>query len=254
MDLEAGGSLDIGSHRGEIDLIPWQRPEVHVEARIEAPPGLDAPYADQIVEATQVRVGGGGSAVFVHTDHGDVPPPPEGRRRRWLIARSQAPRVPAVAYRIHAPQRLHLRVQDHASTVRAGAFEGELEIVTHAGDVTVEGFVGELRVVSHKGRTEVLNLEGRLQVASHSGSLGVRRVRLTGPSRIETHRGEVDFAAAEGAGFTLMARLGERAAISGALPADGGLRPDGVRAVAVAGGGPALWLVSYKGRIRVGAD
>ena len=70
--LQPGGSLAIEASGGSVLLLAWDRPQVEIQARIEAPADVDGDYARDIVAATRIDVRATAGAVRVRSDFSDV--------------------------------------------------------------------------------------------------------------------------------------------------------------------------------------
>ena len=97
--LEPGGNLSIDSAGGSVLLLAWDRPQVEIRARIEAPANVDGDYARDIVEATRIDVRE--TAGEVSSDFGEV-------ERRGFFDRRRS--LPDVHYEIRAPRELNLNI------------------------------------------------------------------------------------------------------------------------------------------------
>ena len=70
--LEPGGHLTIDASGGSVLLLAWDQPQVEIQARIEAPAGVDGDYARDIVNATAVDVRTSGGAISIRNDFSEV--------------------------------------------------------------------------------------------------------------------------------------------------------------------------------------
>ena len=99
--LEPGGNLSIDSAGGSVLLLAWDRPQVEIRARIEAPANVDGDYARDIVEATRIDVRETAGEVSIGSDFGEV-------ERRGFFDRRRS--LPDVHYEIRAPRELNLNI------------------------------------------------------------------------------------------------------------------------------------------------
>ena len=88
--LASGGRLAVESNKGSLQLTGWDRDEVEIHVRIEPPQNVSADYARRAVEATRIKVSGGGQSVRIEPDYSDVP----YREDRWNDNSRSIPFVP----------------------------------------------------------------------------------------------------------------------------------------------------------------
>ena len=129
--LEAGGSLSIEASGGSVLLLAWERPQVAIEARIEAPADVDSDYARDIVAATRIEVRATAGSVSIRSDFSEV-------ERRGFFDRRRT--LPDVHYEINAPRELMLDIalERGAGTTLRG-FEGQVGINSERSDLNLVG-------------------------------------------------------------------------------------------------------------------
>ena len=127
VSLESGGRLSVESGKGSLQITSWDREEVEIHARIEAPRNVSADYARRAVEATQIEVRGGGSSVSIEPDYSDVP----YRGDRW---NDNSRSVPFIHFEIRAPRRPRLIVESDRGPTTISGFEGDMDIETDRGE------------------------------------------------------------------------------------------------------------------------
>ena len=262
--LEPGGSLTIDASGGSVLLLAWDRPQVEIQARIEAPPDVDGDYARDIVEASTVDVRSSADSVSVRSDFGEV-------ERRGFFDRRRT--LPDVHYEIRAPRELNLDInlERGAGTTLRGiegrilmnvdrsdlnlvALSGTLRINLERGQLQASDFNGSLTLTVDRGERAVLTrLRGSVLIEADRTNVVLRDVRLEGDSDVTIDRGDFDVELAENQPLTLDAELSSRADFSSDLPVT--LQQSGNRFQgAVNGGGPELRIRADRGEVRLRAN
>jgi hypothetical protein len=212
LPLAANGSVDVDTHNGTITVTTWSQPSVDVSARIESAPSSHHP---EDVDATNVKVTGGGSSVSIESDYGSV------RGHIGFFGFGYDRILPLVHYTIRVPATARLRIDDHNAS-------------TH-----VTGLRGDVRIRSHNGSNTIRDLDGAADVETHNGSIDVGFARFARASRFETHNGAVELTMPTGSHFILRADAHRRNAVSSELPIDG------------RGGDPELRFTTHNGSLTV---
>jgi len=244
-DLDAGASLTLISSRGSVRLTPWDRDQVEVRARIEAPSDVSADYARRAVEATRIEVTGDRRSLRIRPDYDDVP-----AERSLFDGMSRS--VPPVHLEIRAPRRLDLRLDVDRSDTRFGGFEGRFDVESDRSDLELADLVGELRLeVDRADRVDINGLTGSLVIDADRSELRVAFAKLTGGSRVEIDRGDVEVGLPATQGAEISATIERRASFDSDFPLT--LRgKDGDRIEgAINGGGPRLVLSSDRAPVRL---
>lgn len=204
--LDAGGSLRVDGSKGSMRITGWDRPEVEIRARIEAPRGEDAEYARRVVEATRIDVTGQGASVVVATSYEDVPAK-EGGWRRGRGDRT----VPAVHYEIHAPRRIVLAIDSDRGPADVSGFEGRFDLVVDRGELHVSDVAGELRLEIDRGDSSRIDgFRGSVTIEADRTDLSIDAQALDRDSRIEIDRGDVEVRVPAGQGLTVHTDISRR--------------------------------------------
>jgi hypothetical protein len=219
--LRSGATLTVSNHKGSLRLTPWERAEVEVEARIEAPAYLDGEWAAGLVEATRIEVGGSPEELTIETNFRRAPKPPG----------EESVPSPLVHYEIRAPRALRLKIRDHESGIEIGNFSGAVEIATHKGSVRLAGFHGELEITTHKGSVELAD------------------VVIENDSRVRSFKGRISIHLARQQGLSLVVDLAKKAIFHGDLEGQVREQAGGGLKSLLAGGGPRLLIESQGGEI-----
>jgi hypothetical protein len=241
--LESGGRLKLDTYKGTINLVAWERDEVEIYARIEAPDDVDADYAEKIVAATEVEVFGDKRSLTIRSNYDDVP-----SEKSWLgLGTSKT--LPYVHYEIHAPRNLNLRIKDYKSRVEVYDFEGSFDIETYKGVLSIRDLRGEIRLETYKGTGEILGISGSLDLETYKGNLTVEASSISDKSRLDTYKGEITMIVPSSQGFNLSADISKK----GVLVNELGDKSERIKNADVRhdinGGGPRLRVETYKGQI-----
>ncbi len=219
--LRSGATLTVDNHKGSCHMIPWDREEVEVVARIEAPAYLAAEWAVLLVDATRIELAGDGAELTVAADSLRAPAPPGEER---------AP-TPIVHYEIRAPRALRFFIRDHESDIEIGGFSGAVEIATHKGTVHLAGFRGELEIRTHKGAVELED------------------VVIEDDSWVRSFKGRISFRMARPQGLSLTMNLAKKAIFHGDFGGRAHEQAGGELETPLAGGGPRLRIESQGGEV-----
>ena len=278
VDFDPGGQLTLETNRGSIHLDSWDQKRIKIVARIEAPEGIDAEYARRIVEAARVELQGDSRAFTIRSNYDDVP-----YREEHKGSRSRT--VPHIHYRIQAPRKLNLRVEDSRSHIDISGFEGEVEVEAHRGSLDVRDLSGSLRLVTSRGPFEARDLSGTLHLEAHRGTFSARNltgsifldvsrgkaalseirgalevkasradvtldaIQIEGDSRVENYRGTIELRLPESVGLSLRTEIGER----GEFLSDREILMQRIRGRnfegTINGGGPELCVKIDRGKI-----
>lgn len=272
VDLAAGGRLTLETFKGSIELSSWNQNKVEIVARIEPGDDVSSEYAQRSVEATEIEVRSDGRSLSIRSDYKDVPCR-EDVDRGWRFGNCSKT-LPYVHYQIKAPRNLSIRLEDHKSDIDISGFDGDLDLDTHKGTVKLADLTGEIRLDTHKGRVEasglsgdirlnthrgrmrLAGLRGRVRVETHRGEISIDALEIDGSSRLETHRGHIVLSLPESQGFDVRGEIGRRADFDSDF--DITLRTFGRRdrnrdriEGTVNGGGPEIYINTYRGEIRL---
>ena len=271
VDLAAGGRLTLETFKGSIELTSWDQNKVEIVARIEPGDDVSSEYAQRSVEATEIDVWSSGRSLSIRSDYEAVPCE-QDVDKGWHIGCSKT--LPYVHYQIKAPRNLSIRLEDHKSEIDISGFDGDLDLDTHKGTVKLADLTGEIRLDTHKGRVEasglsgdirlnthrgrmrLAGLRGRVRVETHRGEISIDALEIDGSSRLETHRGHIVLSLPESQGFDVRGEIGRRADFDSDF--DITLRTSGRRdrnrdriEGTINGGGPEIYVNTYRGEIRL---
>jgi hypothetical protein len=223
-ELSADGRVSIDTYKGSIRVSSWGNPQVEIYARIEPEESLFSSGMES-VEATEIRIDASSSSVRIKSDYGKV-------KRGW-----SGSSLPFVHYEIKMPRTARLIIKDYKSKSEVAGLRSEVGVQTYKGSVVIS------------------DLDGSLQLKTYKGNVRVEFSNLHSKSRFETYKGEVEVALPAARGFDLESDLGRRADLESdfdlkAISTKGSRGKTEFRG-AVNGGGPKLYLKSYKGTFRL---
>ncbi len=252
VDLANDGRLRLDTFKGSIKISAWNREEVQIYAKIEADESVSRDYAEESVEATEVRVRESGSSVSIKSDYDDVP------SESSLFGFGQSKVLPYVHYEIRAPKNIRLTVDDYKSEIRLDGFDGRIYVESYKGTLDAEQMSGELEIDTYKGEFSVADFRGSIEAKTYKGEIIVDLLELDGRSRLETSKGYIRINAPSSLRADLVAELGKRADFRSDFDiprsrSSRRWRDDDEQdfQASINGGGPELYLKSTKGTIRL---
>jgi len=225
LDLAPDGRVSVDTYKGTVKVAGWDAPKVEIRARIEPEAGFWG-TPQEGTEKTEIRIDASSNSVRIKSDYSRVP-------RHWFGTTV----LPFVHYEIRMPRTAHLAIKDHKSRTE------------------VSGLKGEANIDTYKGTVEVTGLEGGLELETYKGEARVRFTHLQASSRFETYKGEIDVAIPGENGFRIESDLGRRASLSSDFDLKQPARDSGRHGRRfsgdVNGGGPRVYLKSYKGDLKL---
>ena len=140
VSLNPNGSVRLETFKGSIHLSTWDRPDVDIQARIEA--GLST--SRHRFDATDVVINSSPDSVTIQT--------------KLPCCISDDGSNPLLHYTIRMPRTAKLRIRDHASDAEISGLDGALEIETHRGNfhVAFTALTRDSLVEAHRGSVELL--------------------------------------------------------------------------------------------------
>lgn len=186
--LNPAGSVRLETQRGSIHIATWDRPEIDVQARIEA--AGSSPLDQRRFDQTQVAISSTPDSISIRTQYpdGSCCTPDTGNN-------------PTVNYTIWMPRTARLTISDHRSNTEISDLAGPLDFNTHRGRarITFAAFTAGSRIETHRGSIEVV---------------------LPRASRFDL-RTELDRQATIDSDFTMMARASHRGQLAGTVNGGG---------------------------------
>lgn len=220
--LGANGHVSVDSHNGSVNVMPWNQPNVGIDARIEPADRSDYP---EDVDKTNVRVTRSGGDVRIESDYDAV----TGHISLFGFNRT----LPLVHYTIHVPATAQLDVDVHNASIKVSGLRSDVSLQTHNGSI------------------DVADLDGSARVETHNGSVRVLFANFARPSRVETHNGSVDVVVPATSRMTVKLRAHRSDPLSTDLPMT--IKASGSTTMAaINGGGPQLDFVTHNGSLHLG--
>jgi hypothetical protein len=230
LPLAADGKVTIDTYKGSIQVTPWDRAEVAVEARIVPDAGCGSEKDQrEWVAATEVVIEPSGRNVRIESDYDKL-------ETSWGFFRACTSR-PFVHYRVSLPRAATLKIHDYKS------------------DTDVKDFAGHLALDTYKGTVALSGLSGGLDLKTYKGEVRAGFTRLSGAVHAETYKGDVTLTFPAESAFELSADAGRKGEIVSDFEGTGPIRSSrrsGYRASAtVNGGGPRVTLSTDTGKLSI---
>lgn len=221
--LDRDGRVAINTYKGSVSVRSWDNPQVEIYARVE-PDGSGSRWKEKI-EDTEIRIDVSAGSVRIESDYEKVK---RRSSRFWDLFDGT---LPLVHYTVKMPRSARLSIKDYKSKTAVADLRSEVEIDTYKGTVALWG------------------LDGALSLKTYKGDARVQFVNLAGRSRFDTYKGEIEISLPKDKGFDLETDVGRRGSLDSdfqvSIPAGKGFRGS------VNGGGPAIHLKTYKGKLRL---
>lgn len=218
--LDPHGRLSIDTHNGSVTVTAWNRPEVDVQARIEAAWGVST---DDLRD-TDIRISGSGSSVNINTDY--------SRLEGWGLFNFGNHTLPPVHYTISMPA------------------TASLNVTTHNASAHVRGLRNDVEVDTHNGAVEIADLEGAARVETHNGSVQLAFARFSKAVRVSTHNGSIEVRMPQSAAFRIDAE-GHHLSFESDFAATTRGYDSSRFSGDVNGGGPELRISTHNGSVRI---
>jgi len=230
VDLSRDGEVYINTYKGSIEIETWDKLQVEIYARIQ-PDGWDR-HNKEKVRDTEIRIEDSRDEVSITSGYDDLKSHSSGF---FGLFGDNSGSLPFVHYKISMPASARLRIKDYKS---------ESKIVN---------LQSSLRMNTYKGTVVVRNLEGSADIETYKGDVRVDFARMSGDTRFDTYKGNIEITLPGKAGFELDADVGRR----GSLQSDfetfvkSRHRYEEQCRTTINGGGPSLKVNTEKGDIRL---
>lgn len=249
--LVANGSVSLHNIAGDIEINTWGRGEVKIEAlKVSHAATMERARANADEVTIDVRTEG--KQVEIETNY------PEGNHRNLNVS---------VEYKLTVPEAASLETGSVSGSIRLTRLRGDAELNSVSGDVQADQVGGTLRAKSVSGNVRISEVSQQATAESVSGAVEIRGVggethaksvsgdvtveHSDGPVSAESLSGDVNVVEAGNAGLDV-----DASTFSGQIRTDFNLAANGVGTDkhvrgAVNGGGKALRLRSFSGRVSV---
>lgn len=246
VDFAAGGDLRVNTDVGTVKITSWERNQVEVIARIAGRENSDvsADYMRRAVEATEIEIFGSGNRVTIKANYDDVPYESKWGGRNRVI--------PRIEWEIRAPRRANIDLDTDRSEAEVRGFEGRHSLKTDRSPLRVEDMSGDIRLDIDRGNTSRFsNVRGSLQVEADRTHLSFDRLQLTGDSRIEIDRGDIEMRMASSQGFQISMNKERRTSLQSDFPiTTNNFSEDRIEG-SINGGGPRLAIQADRGKVHL---
>lgn len=246
IDFTPGGDLHVNTDVGTVKVTSWDRNQVEVVARIEGRnnESVSADYVRRAVDATTIEMIGGGSNLTIKANYDNVPYESSWGGRNRVI--------PRIEWEIRAPRRANIDLDTDRSEAEVRGFEGRHSLKTDRSPLSVEDMSGEIRLEIDRGNTSRFsNVRGSLQIEADRTHLSFDRLQLTGDSRIEIDRGDIEMRMAGSQGFQISMNKERRTSLQSDFPITTNNFSDDRIEGSINGGGPRLAIHADRGKVHL---
>lgn len=244
VEFSAGGNLRIKTDIGSVRLTSWDNNQVEIIARIEGRNNnnVSEDYMRRAVEATQIEVNGDARSLTVQANYENIP-----SENKWGGNNRVLPRI---EWEIRAPRRANLDLDTDRSEAEIRGFDGRHSLKSDRTTFRAEDLSGEIRLNIDRGnQSRLSNLRGKLDIESDRTNLTFERLQLSGDSRVQIGRGELEMQMAGSQGFTLSMDKERRSSFQSDFPiTTNGIRNDYFEG-AINGGGPRLAIQTDRAKV-----
>ena len=249
VNLNAGGSLRVDGSIGSIRITSWDKPQVEIRARIEAPDDVSDEYARQAVEATAIDVTGDQTSVTVASNYERVP---HLRLGRWGSWGNNDRREPPVHYDIRAPRSLRLSIDSDRGPAMVQGFEGAVDVVVDRGELTLKDVSGDIRInIDRGGQSSLDDVRGSVEGDADRTDLRITAHALDRDSRIEIDRGDVEVSVPGAQRLTVRTEISRRGDFHADFPIEWSSSDPRRSRGRINGGGTELLVNSDRGHVRL---
>jgi hypothetical protein len=223
--MDKTGIVTIDTYKGEITVETWDRPEVHVYAKIAADEQFWGTRAKKQIENADVVIDDSPGSVKIKSKY----------HHSNSIFGSNT--MAFVNYKIQMPKTAELKIEDYKSNTKIHSLQSSIRLVTYKGEARVTDLSGSINLETYKGEAEV----------SFSN--------VKNDSKLETSKGKITVSVPAKQAFTVSTDFGRKADFTTDFNIDrdtGRRKHDGYNFKKdINGGGPVLKLASDKGDIRL---
>jgi DUF4097 and DUF4098 domain-containing protein YvlB len=163
-----GGTLDLSSRGGPIEVSSWDRDEVEVEETVHMR-RYDREEAERYVQNYTTSYEKNGSTVEVDG--------PNDRSRVWRD------------FTVRLPKQFTALLRTSGGSISVRDLEGRVDAETSGGSIDVSGITGAVDVQTSGGSLRLVDVDGRAGGRTAGGSIEARRV--TGAVVLETAGGSI---------------------------------------------------------------
>ena len=241
VDFEAGGDFRLNSDKGSVVLTSWDKNQVEISARIDAPQHVSEDYGRLAVEGARVEVTNSSRSITVRSNFDNVP------YKDGFGSQSKA--LPDIHYEIRAPRSLNITIELDRSKLNLHGFKGKVEIDTDRTSMGGSDLEGDLRIKMDRGQVRLSNVRGSLDIDTDRTNCKLQAARIDGDSRLEIDRGVLEIMLPESQQLTVSANLGRKdnfdTDFGVAMKSGSGENFEGT----INGGGPRISIHADRGKV-----
>jgi DUF4097 and DUF4098 domain-containing protein YvlB len=230
VELNLNGRISLETYKGSVNVTTWDSRRVEINARVE--PDGNCSDDEERVRDTEVQIDSSAGSLRIKSDYGKAQHFGFSNLFRWNCGS-----LPFVNYSLRIPRTAQLKIKDYKSEIR------------------VDGLRSGLQINSYKGNMRVAGLDGSLDLETYKGEARVEFSNLAQNSRMDTYKGKIDVFIPSNNRFNLDADLGRHGNLNSDFTWNANVQGVGGRRKgyhgAVNGGGPLLYLKTYKGEFRL---
>jgi len=243
--LKAGGTLEVSNTNGGITVEAWDRNEVHIEAEKQVRAGSDD-QARKLMAQIRIDVTPGPSGLRIDTRM------PKREDGGWLADLFNGGGVSmGVNYKVHVPRQSALAIVNSNGALQVTGTQGNAQLKTSNGGLTVQGVSGGLTLKTSNGHISVTRSEGAVKAETSNGGIDAELTRYSGDElSFETSNGSVSVRLPRDSRFTVDAAT-SNGSVQSDFPVEGAKPGRHSLKGAVNGGGPALYVRTSNGGVRI---
>jgi hypothetical protein len=225
--LDKDGKVVIDTYKGEIIIEIWDKPEVHVYAKIipDDSNGFGGTSPKKQLSCAKVEFDSSPNSVRIESIY--------KKNISWFGNETRA----FVNYRIQMPKTALLKISDYKS------------------ETNISGLQSSLNLETYKGEVKIIDFSGTIELTTYKGEIDVNFIKLSGNSSFETYKGEISVSLPKSSAFSIDGDFSKKADFHSTFDIDKdsyehghddyNIRKD------INGGGPTINLSSEKGKIEL---
>ncbi|MFL6237644.1 MAG: DUF4097 family beta strand repeat-containing protein [Thermoanaerobaculia bacterium] len=243
--LKPGSQVSLSNVNGGVTFEAWDRNEVHIEAEKQVRAGSDD-QARKLMSQIKIDVVPGSSGLRIDTRM------PKREDGGWLADLFNGGNVNVgVTYKVHVPRQSSLAIVNSNGALQVTGTQGNAQLRTSNGGLTVQGVSGDLTLKTSNGHISVARSEGAVKAETSNGGIDAELTRYSGDElSFETSNGAVSIRLPRDSRFTVDAAT-SNGSVQSDFPVDGGRPGKHSLKGTVNGGGPALYVRTSNGGVRI---
>jgi len=243
--LKPGSQVSLSNVNGGVTFEAWDRNEVHIEAEKQVRAGSDD-QARKLMAQIRIDVTPGPSGLRIDTRM------PKREDGGWLADLFNGGGASmGVNYKVHVPRQSALAIVNSNGALQVTGTQGNAQLKTSNGSLTVQGVSGGLTLKTSNGHISVTRSEGAVKAETSNGGIDAELTRYSGDElSFETSNGAVAIRLPRDSRFTVDAAT-SNGSVQSDFPVEGGKPGRHSLKGEVNGGGPALYIRTSNGGVRI---